>query len=76
MNWSRTLPRPMILRDGRCIGAIAAALALVVSLPAFNERQAVWRDVGELLAEAANDKSWVPDVEAQLSQALKSEGLI
>jgi hypothetical protein len=76
MNWSRTLAKPLTLRDGRKIGTVAAALALVVSLPDVDRRQAVWRDVGELLAEAANDQSWMPDVEAELSQALKSEGLI
>jgi len=76
MNWSRSLAKPITLRDGRNIGTVAAALALMLSLPSLNQRQAVWHDVGELLAEAAKDKSWIRDVEAQLSQALKSEGLI
>lgn len=55
---------------------MAAALALMLSLPDVDRRQAVWRDVGELLAQAADDRSWMPDAEAELSQVLKSEGLI
>jgi hypothetical protein len=55
MNWSRTLAKPIIPRDGRRVGTVAAALALVLSLPDLDRRQAIWRDLGELLGEAAND---------------------
>lgn len=76
MNWSRTLPRPIALEDGGAIGTLAAALSLMLSLPAIDQRQAIWRDVAELLAEAAIDASWMPEFEKQLSQALLIEGLI
>jgi hypothetical protein len=76
MNCSRTFAEPIALKDGRKIGTLAAALAFMPSLPDLNERQAVWHEVGELLAEAATDKRWIPDAEAQLLQALKTEGMI
>jgi hypothetical protein len=76
MTWSRKFAQPIALKDGRMIGTLAAALALMLSLPKLHQREAVWHDIGELLAEAATDKSWVPDAEAQLSQVLKAEGLI
>jgi hypothetical protein len=76
MNWNRTLANPIALKDGHNIGTLGAALALMLSLANLHQRQAIWRDVGELLAEAATDRSWIPDVEAQLSQALLADGLI
>ena len=76
MNWSRTLPRPIALENGGAIGTLAAALSLMLSLPALDQRQAIWRDVAELLAESAIDASWMPELEKQLSQALLIEGLI
>lgn len=76
MNWTRTLGKPINLKDGRKIGTLAAALALMLSLPGFTQRQAVWRDVGELLAEAATSETWLADVQSQLCQALTAEGLI
>ena len=76
MNWTRTLGKPIALKDGRMIGTLAAALALMLSLPNFTQRQAVWRDVGELLAEAETSETWLPDVRSQLSMALMAEGLI
>jgi len=76
MNWFRTLRHPIALRDGREIGTLAAAHILMRSLPEYERRQAVWRDVGELLAEAAVDESWISDFEAELSLVLKAEGHI
>jgi hypothetical protein len=58
MTWSRKFAQPIALKDGRMIGTLAAALALMLSLPKLHQREAVWHDIGELLAEAATDRSW------------------
>jgi hypothetical protein len=76
MDWSRALPRPIALKDGGNIATLAAALSFMLSLPGINQRKAVWHDVGELLAEAAIDGTWISEFEMQLSQALSAEGLI
>ena len=76
MSWSRQLATPIALKDGRTIGTLAVARALILSLPELHQRSPIWHETGELLAEAATDKNWVPDAEAQLSLALKAEGLI
>jgi hypothetical protein len=76
MTWSRQFANPIALKDGRTIGTLAAARALILSLPELHQRSPTWHETGELLAEAANDKTWVPNAEAQLSQALEAEGLV
>jgi len=76
MNWFRTLHHPISLRDGREIRTVAAARLLIRSLPDYDRKQAIWHDVGELLAEAAASERWIPEFEAELSQVLKTEGAL
>ena len=76
MNWLRALAKPISLKDGRNIETLAAARSFMPTLPDYAQRQAIWHDVGELLAEAAADETWMRDVEIQLNQVLATEGLI
>ena len=76
MNWLQPLNKPIALKDGREIATLAAARDALPSLADQDRRLAVWRDLGELVAEAAADKSWVREVEIQLSWELKAVGLI
>lgn len=76
MNWLRPLNKPITLKDGREIATLAAVRDALPSLSKRDQRPAIWHDVGELIAEAAADKSWVREVEAQLSWELKRVGLI
>jgi hypothetical protein len=76
MNWSRTFPRPIALKGGDEIATLAGALKLMRSLPDADRHCALWRDAEELLVEAAMDRRWMPDAEAQLSQALREGELL
>ena len=78
MVWSRKLPRPIYLNDGRTIGTLAAARDLLMS---FSERRLDdphWRAAAALLLEAARLGRLDPirDAGVQLSRALEFEGLI
>jgi hypothetical protein len=65
-----------VLKGGDEIATLAGALALMRSLPDPDRYCALWRDAGELLAEAAIDTRWMPDADAQLSQVLREEELL
>jgi hypothetical protein len=78
MVWSRKLPKPIYLNDGRTIGTLAAARDLMLSLPARSQTHAHWRDTAEILLESARSGRIDPlrDPGAQVSRALQAEGLI
>jgi hypothetical protein len=76
MNWSRTFPRPIVIKGGDGIVTLAGALTLMRSLSDPDRHRALWRDAAELLAEAAIDTRWMPDAVAQLSQVLRAERLM
>jgi hypothetical protein len=78
MVWSRKLPRPIYLNDGRTIGTLAAGRDLMLSLPPRRQASEHWQCAAERLLEAANMGRIDPvrDAGAHLSRALKAEGLI
>jgi hypothetical protein len=49
---------------------------MMLSVPVAHRRGAVWQYAAELLNEAAADRDTVLNAEAQLTRALKAEGLI
>jgi len=78
MVWSRKLPRPIYLNDGRTIGTLAAARDLLMSFSERRLNDPHWRDTAALLLEAARIGRLDPirDAGAQLSRSLEFEGLI
>jgi hypothetical protein len=67
----------LALKDGRRLGTLADARTLFLALPERHRAKAHWRDAAELLLDAAHClKPAVDEVDAQLSCALKAEGLI
>jgi hypothetical protein len=76
MSWSRPLTTPIVLKDGRTVTTFAEVRELMVSIPPRYRQGAVWRYVGELLSEAANDRAMVAEVEEMLLRGLKGAGLL
>jgi hypothetical protein len=75
MTWSRRLPKPLYLNDGRTIATLAEARDDMLALPQTNPH---WRPAAELLMQAAYRGRLDPiqDAGTQLSRALKADGLI
>jgi hypothetical protein len=76
MSWSRKFAKPIVLKDGRTIASLSQAREMMLSLPPIHRRAVVWQSAAELLNEAATDRDSVPEAGAQLTLALKAEGLL
>jgi hypothetical protein len=78
MLWSRKLPRPIYLNDGRTIGTLAAARDVMMSLSPSRQDNPHWQDATEMLLQAARIGRHDPvrEAGAQASRALEAEGLI
>jgi hypothetical protein len=76
MSWSRKLPSPIALKDGRTLATLADARALVLSLPASRQRNEDWFYAMGLVREAAVLHGPTGITASQLLRALKAEGLI
>jgi len=78
MTWSRKLPKPLYLNDGRTLATLAQARDAVLALPRLHQIDPQWRHAVELLLDASNRDRQDPilDVGMQLSRALEAEGLI
>jgi len=76
MPWSRKLPTPIVLKDGRTLSTLADARALVLSLPASRQRDENWFYAMGLLHEGAVSGGPIRVTVAQLTRALKAEGPI
>jgi len=76
MPWTRKLLSPIALKDGRVIATLSDAARLMLTLPELHARYPHWHYAGELLIMAAGDKKSIEEAEAQLTIALKTEGLI
>jgi hypothetical protein len=78
MTWSRRLPQPLRLNDGRTIATLAQARDLMLALARERETNPQWRDAAELLMKAAyrGRQASIHDAGAQLSRALRADGLI
>jgi hypothetical protein len=76
MPWSRKLPTPIVLKDGRTLATLADARALVLSLPACRQRSEDWFYAMGLIREAAVLGGPAGVTVTQLIRALKADGLI
>jgi hypothetical protein len=78
MTWHRKLPKTFYLNDGRSIATLAHARDLLLALPARRQDNPHWVSASELLLQGAyrgrTDK--IADVHAEISRALKAEGLL
>jgi hypothetical protein len=78
MVWSRKLPKPIYLNDGRTIGTLAAARDLMLSFSLSRQSDPHWQDAAARLLHAAHIGRLDPirEAGAQVSRALEADGLI
>jgi hypothetical protein len=76
MTWARKLAAPIILKDGRMIATLYEARTVMQSLPDRRQHNELWLYVGALLLDAAVARGSLNVARAQLTRALKAEGLI
>jgi hypothetical protein len=78
MPWSRRFPKPLYLNDGRTIATLAEARDVMLALSRLDQTNPHWAPAAELLMKAAyrGRKDPIMDVGAQLSLALRADGLI
>jgi hypothetical protein len=78
MSWSRRLPKPLYLNDGRTIATLAQARDAMLALSRLPQTNPHWRQAADLLLEAAYRGRQDPILDAgmQLSRALEADGLI
>jgi hypothetical protein len=78
MTWSRRLPKPLRLNDGRTIATLAEARDVMLTLAHEAEANPHWREAAELLMKAAyrGRQDPIHDAGMQLSRALRADGLI
>jgi hypothetical protein len=76
-RWARRF-KPIVLADGRTIASLAEARDFLGSLPLPRQQDRQWKYAGELLLVAVdrNEKYSTMDARAQISRALKTEGLL
>jgi len=78
MSWTRPLPAPIILKDGRALVRLIDARDLILGLTERRQANAHWQRTAEALMKAARHatENDVAGVANQLTIALKAEGLI
>ena len=76
MSWTRTLPEPIALKDGRKIATLNQAREVMLAIPLSNRRFAVWRFAAQRLEDACGDERLLQEAGELLTRALKVEGLI
>jgi hypothetical protein len=78
MVWSRKLPRPIYLNDGRTVGTLAAARDLMLSFSQVRQASEHWQSAAALLLEAAyrGRREPVQDARTQVAHALAADGLV
>jgi hypothetical protein len=76
MPWDRALNQPIVLKDGRAISTLEEARELVRAIPLRYRQGAVWRYVGELMSEAADDRATVDEFAEMLARGLSGAGLL
>jgi hypothetical protein len=76
MPWDAKFWRPIVLKDGRKVTTLSEARVLILSLPDLHQSNPHWQYAAEMLLLASGSKSAIDDAEAQLTRALKAEGLI
>jgi hypothetical protein len=76
MTWMRPLAKPITLKDGRIVATLGEARAIIHSLPERRQQSECWLYADALLLEAATARGSLNVTAAQLTLALKAEGLI
>jgi hypothetical protein len=76
MPWDRALSQPIVLKDGRVITTLAGVRELLIAIPPRYRQGEVWRYVGELLNDAANNRATVDELAEMLARGLKGAGLL
>jgi hypothetical protein len=77
MLWSRRLPNPVILKDGRRFDTLRDAANFILALPERRHVNPNWRHASELLMAAAQGSSaFTEEFATQLKRALEADGLI
>jgi len=75
-NWSRPLPRPLVIPSIMKLTTLADVRALIERhLPAHCRDKATWRYVAKELAEAARGEGDASEVSLVLRMALSLEGV-
>jgi hypothetical protein len=78
MTWSRKLPKPIHLADGRAIVTLAQARDVMLTLPHEHQTNPYWQEAAEALMKAAYRSRQDPihDAGLQLARALRADGLL
>jgi hypothetical protein len=78
MSWSRRLPTPLYLSDGRTIATLGEARDAMLTISRLEQSNPHWRLAAELLMEAAyrGRRDPIMDVGAQVTLALRADGLL
>jgi hypothetical protein len=78
MTWSRKLPKPLYLNDGRAIVTLAQARDVMLTLPYERQTNPYWQEAAEVLMKAAYRSRQDPihDAGQHLSRALRADGLL
>jgi hypothetical protein len=77
VSWSKKLPEPIKLRDGRELRTLSDARALILGLAESRQHRPTWAYAVELLLHAAETgkRDDLNDAWAQISRAAYAEGL-
>jgi hypothetical protein len=80
MPWSRALPSPIVLNDGRRLVTLGNAAQAILAVPPLGRNRNNWELASDLLMKAAGEGAPTDDdlaaLNEQLALALKAEGLI
>ena len=74
-SWTRKLPEPIPLKDGRTLSTLADARALMLALPEATRRKELWIYTAGLMYEAAISRGGMAETVASLTRRLNA-GLI
>ena len=66
MSWSRKLPSPIALKDGRTLATLADARSLMQSLPTSRQWREQWLYYGGLMKEAAIGRGGISETRRSL----------
>ena len=77
MSWTRKLPKPIQITDGRTVFTLAHVRDVWLGLSPRHQANPHWRDLGELLMKAAyrGRQASMADVGAQFALALAADGI-
>jgi hypothetical protein len=76
MAWTRKLPEPIALTDGRVIATLNDARVVMRSLPARSQSSDAWLYAGGLMLEAATAGGPIRETATQLRRVLRANGLL